>query len=185
MNTSLLSSINLIFRSPREFPTDVVRYTVGQTVLGQVLVGHSGHGICAIFLDDTDAGLLNQLSTAFPQREYVRADEMLRSELEQVISLVDTGKTSTVLNLDVGGTVFQQKVWTALQHIPAGQTRSYSEVACEVGNPDAIRAVAGACAANVLAVAIPCHRVVRSDGSISGYRWGVERKRTLLEKESN
>ncbi|WP_341963781.1 methylated-DNA--[protein]-cysteine S-methyltransferase [Pseudomonas sp. RC10] len=185
MNTSLLSSINLIFRAPRERPAGAIRYTIGRTILGPVLVGHSGYGICAIFLDDTDAGLMNQLSAAFPQREHVQAGEVLRSELEQVISLVDTGKTSKVLNLDVGGTVFQQKVWTALQHIPAGQTRSYSDVAYEVGNPDAIRAVAGACAANVLAVAIPCHRVVRSDGSISGYRWGVERKRTLLEKESN
>ncbi|MFJ4393308.1 methylated-DNA--[protein]-cysteine S-methyltransferase [Pseudomonas sp. NPDC089396] len=184
MNTSLLSSINLIFRAPDQLPAKAIRYTVGHTSLGQVLVGSSGHGICAIFLGDTHSGLMGQLKAAFPQREFTQADETLGSELEQVISLVNTGKTSKVLDLDVGGTVFQQKVWAALHQIPTGQTRTYSDVACEIGNPDAVRAVAGACAANVLAIAIPCHRVVRRDGAISGYRWGVDRKRTLLKQES-
>ncbi|WJD60025.1 methylated-DNA--[protein]-cysteine S-methyltransferase [Pseudomonas kurunegalensis] len=184
MNTSMLSSINLIFRSPVGSKTTAIRYAVGQTNLGQVLVGHSGHGICAIFLDDTQSGLMNQLDKAFPQRQFLQDSEALGSELEQVVSLVNTGKVSKVLDLDVGGTIFQQKVWAALQQIPAGQTRTYSDVAGEIGNPDAVRAVAGACAANVLAIAIPCHRVVRQDGSISGYRWGVDRKRALLEKES-
>lgn len=117
MNTSLLPSIDLIFRFPRELPTGAIRYTIGQTILGPVLVGHSGNGICAIFLDDTDSGLLNQFSAALPLREHVQASEALRSELEQVISLVDTGRTSKVLSRDVGGTVFQQKVWTALQRV--------------------------------------------------------------------
>ncbi|KTC41334.1 cysteine methyltransferase [Pseudomonas sp. ABAC61] len=161
-----------------------MRYIVGQTDLGQVLVGHSGHGICAIFLDDSLSGLISQLKEAFPKRDLLLTVEALDSELEQVITLINTGKTSKILDLDVGGTVFQQKVWAALHEIPAGQTRTYSEVAREIGNPDAVRAVAGACAANVLAIAIPCHRVVRRDGSISGYRWGVERKRSLLRTES-
>ncbi len=184
MNSSLLSSINLIFRSPDRQRTEALRYTIGQSTLGQVLVGHSGHGVCAIFLDDTREGLMSQLAAAFAGREFLEAADELSNDLDQIVNLIDTGTTSRVLDLDVGGTVFQQKVWSALHDIPAGQTRTYSDVAYEIGNPDAVRAVAGACAANVLAIAIPCHRIVRRDGSISGFRWGVERKRMLLQKES-
>ena len=107
----------------------------------------------------------------------------LERELGQVIGFIDKDASEGVINLDIGGTAFQQKVWQALCGIPAGKTRSYSDVARHLGVPEAVRAVAGACAANVLAIAIPCHRVVRSDGSISGYRWGVERKRALLAEE--
>lgn len=183
MNANILSSINLIFRAQDHKPADAIRFTTGQTTLGQTLVGHSGHGICAIFLDDTKEGLVQQLSGAFPGRHLQEATQDLEADLEQVVSLIDTGKTQRVIDLDVGGTIFQQKVWKVLRDIPAGQTRSYSDVAQQLGNPDAVRAVAGACAANVLAIAIPCHRVVRRDGAISGYRWGVERKRTLLQQE--
>lgn len=172
------------FRAPNSQVSGPIRYATGQVVRGYVLIGRSQLGICAIFLADDEASLRDQLASAFPNNQLIPAQTELVRELGQVIAFIDKDTAEGILDLDIGGSSFQQKVWQALCGIPAGQTRSYREVAEHLGVPEAVRAVAGACAANVLAIAIPCHRVVRSDGSISGYRWGVERKRALLAEES-
>ncbi|KLU27936.1 cysteine methyltransferase [Caballeronia mineralivorans PML1(12)] len=148
-----------------------------------VLIGRSRQGICAIFLGENAQELYDQLAVAFPDVELTADRQSLLGELGQVVAFIDKDIAEGVINLDIGGTPFQQEVWQALCGIPAGQMRSYSEIAQHLGVPEAVRAVASACAANVLAIAIPCHRVVRSDGTISGYRWGVDRKRALLVEE--
>ncbi|MFM0718942.1 methylated-DNA--[protein]-cysteine S-methyltransferase [Paraburkholderia strydomiana] len=183
MKTRSISMFKYNFRVPGSLVEGPVRFAVGQTVLGKVLVGRSQRGICAIFLGDDVQALRDQLGEAFPRIELHADQSSLQNELNQVIAFVDKDTSEGVVDLDIGGTAFEQKAWQALCGIPAGKTRSYSEVAKDLGVPEAVRAVAGACAANVLAIAIPCHRVVRSDGSISGYRWGVELKRALLADE--
>ena len=159
-----------------------IRFAIGQCSLGAVLVAQSDKGICAITLGDDAEALIRDLQDRFPKANLIGADKAFERTVAQVIALVDQGQALD-LPLDIRGTAFQQRVWQALRAIPAGQTRSYAEVADMIGSPAAVRAVAGACAANALAIAIPCHRVVRTDGALSGYRWGVERKRTLLLKE--
>lgn len=184
MTTRSISMFKYNFRAPGSQVEGPIRFAVGQTVLGKVLVARSQRGICAIFLGEDAQGLSAQLAAAFPGIA-PRADQAsLDAELSQVIGFIDKDQSEGVINLDIGGTAFQQQVWQALCGIPAGKTRSYGDVALDLGVPEAVRAVAGACAANVLALAIPCHRVVRSDGSVSGYRWGVERKRALLAEEA-
>lgn len=184
MKTRSVSTFKYNFRAPGSQVEGPIRFTVGQAVLGKVLVGRSQRGICAILLGEEVQALRDQLAAAFPDIE-LQADEVsLERELGQVIGFIDKDVSERVITLDIGGSAFQQKVWQALCSIPAGKTRSYGDVARDLGVPEAVRAVAGACAANVLAIAIPCHRVVRSDGSISGYRWGVERKRALLADEA-
>ncbi|TAN11806.1 MAG: methylated-DNA--[protein]-cysteine S-methyltransferase [Burkholderiaceae bacterium] len=184
MKTRSASAFNYHFRtlgSPVQGP---IRFAIGQTTRGEVLIGQGARGICAIFLGDDARALRSQLAAAFPGAQ-LRADPAsLQSPLGQVIDFIDTGTPRGAIDLDIGGTAFEQEVWRALCAIPTGTTRSYGEVARDLGMPKAARAVARACAANVLAIAIPCHRVVRSDGSISGYRWGVERKRALLAGEA-
>ncbi|WP_416048407.1 methylated-DNA--[protein]-cysteine S-methyltransferase [Cupriavidus basilensis] len=172
------------FRTPGTRVEGPIRFAVGQTLQGMVLVGQSQRGICAILLGKDAPALRDQLAEAFPNIE-LRADESaFPRELNQVIAFIERGHSEGgVTNLDIGGTTFQQRVWRVLVGIPSGQTRSYMEVAQDLGGPAAVRAVAGACAANVLAIVIPCHRVVRSDGSVSGYRWGVERKLAMLAEE--
>lgn len=172
------------FRAPGSQVEGTIRFAVGQAVLGMVLVGRSRRGICAILLGDDAQAVCDQLAAEFPDIELQPDQASLRHELHQVIGFIDKDTSEGVIDLDIGGSEFEQKVWQALCGIPAGKTRSYGEVARDLGIPEAVRAVAAACAANVLAIAIPCHRVVRSDGSIAGYRWGVERKRTLLAGES-
>lgn len=172
------------FRAPGSQMDGAIRFAIGQTVLGKVIVGRSQRGICAIFLGDDVQSLRDHLADAFPATELQAEQAALERELGQVIAFIDKDTAEGVISLDIGGTAFQQKVWQALCGIPVGKTRSYSDVARDLGVPEAVRAVAGACAANVLAIAIPCHRVVRSDGSISGYRWGIERKRVLLANEA-
>ena len=159
-----------------------IRFAIGQCSLGAVLVAQSDKGICAITLGDAPEALIEDLQDRFPKANLIGADADFENTVAQVIGLVDQGQ-ALYLPLDIRGTAFQQRVWQALRAIPAGQTRSYAEVAGMIGSPAAVRAVAGACAANALAIAIPCHRVVRTDGALSGYRWGVERKRALLQKE--
>lgn len=174
------------FRTPGSEVEGPVRFAIGRTMLGQLVIGRSGRGVCALFLGDDEGALREQLAAAFPAHE-LRADQAaLERELGQIVAFIDGDAPEGVagVDLDIGGTAFEQKVWQALCRIPAGMTRSYGEIARDIGMPDAARAVAGACAANVLAVAIPCHRVVRGDGSISGYRWGVGRKRELLVNEA-
>lgn len=183
MKTRSCSTFKYNFRVPGSQVEGPIRFAVGQTMLGKVLIGRSQRGICAIFLGEGAQALRDQLAEPFSGVELQADQPSLQHELNQVIAFIDKDTSGGVINLDIGGTAFEQKVWQALCGIPAGQTRSYSEVAQDLGVPEAVRAVASACAANVLAIAIPCHRVVRSDGAVSGYRWGVECKRALLAEE--
>jgi AraC family transcriptional regulator of adaptative response/methylated-DNA-[protein]-cysteine methyltransferase len=161
-----------------------IRFAVAEGSLGSVLVAASDQGVCAISLGDDPDVLVRELQDRFPKAELVGGDEEFERTVAQVIGFIEAPRTGLDLPLDVRGTAFQQKVWQALREIPAGSTVSYAGVAQRIGAPKAVRAVAQACAANSLAVAIPCHRVVRNDGNLSGYRWGVERKSALLEREA-
>jgi AraC family transcriptional regulator of adaptative response/methylated-DNA-[protein]-cysteine methyltransferase len=171
--------------TPKAFQTGGagdIRFAIGQCSLGAILVAQSDKGICAITIGDEAEALVNDLQDRFPKANLIGADAGFERTVAQVIGMIDADQALD-LPLDIRGTAFQQRVWQALRAIPAGETRSYAEVADMIGSPAAVRAVAGACAANALAVVIPCHRVVRTDGALSGYRWGVERKRALLLKE--
>ena len=160
---------------------EVLRYSVEKSTLGLVLAASSEKGVRAILLGDDRELLVTELQRRFPKARLTRGDD----HLAEIIACVENPKLKPALPLDVRGTAFQQRVWQALREIPAGSTLSYAQVAEKIGSPKSVRAVAGACAANAIAVAvaIPCHRVVRSDGNLSGYRWGVERKRALLDRE--
>ncbi|MNS57850.1 Bifunctional transcriptional activator/DNA repair enzyme Ada [compost metagenome] len=157
---------------------------MGECSLGPILVAATEQGICAILLGDDADALVQDLQQRFPKAQLAGGDAAFERWMAQVIGFVDEPSRGLALPLDVRGTAFQQQVWQALRRIPVGSTVSYSELARTLGMPQASRAVAGACAANAIAVAIPCHRVVRSDGEISGYRWGVDRKRALLQHEA-
>jgi AraC family transcriptional regulator of adaptative response/methylated-DNA-[protein]-cysteine methyltransferase len=161
-----------------------IRFAVGQCSLGAILVAQSARGVCAILMGDDPEALVRDLQDRFPQAELIGGDENFEQAVAQVVGFVEAPGIGLQLPLDIRGTAFQQRVWEALRAIPVGETVTYTEIARRIGAPKAVRAVAGACAANALAVAIPCHRVVRSDGSLSGYRWGIERKRALLDKEA-
>ncbi|WP_249931158.1 bifunctional DNA-binding transcriptional regulator/O6-methylguanine-DNA methyltransferase Ada [Ramlibacter sp. 2FC] len=162
-----------------------VRFALGQCSLGAILVAGSERGICAIALGDEPEPLLRELQDRFPRATLVGGDAGFEQWVARVVGLVEAPALGLDLPLDLRGTAFQQRVWQALREIPPGQTCSYTELAQRLGAPRAVRAVAGACAANPLAVAIPCHRVVRSDGGLSGYRWGVARKAALLAREAS
>jgi len=161
-----------------------IEFAVGQCSLGAILVARSQRGVCAISLGDDPEALLRELQDRFPRAELIGGDAGFERLVAQVVGLVEHPNIGVELPLDVRGTAFQQRVWQALRQVPAGQTASYAQIAQCIGSPKAVRAVAQACASNTLAVAIPCHRVVRSDGALSGYRWGVERKRALLDREA-
>jgi AraC family transcriptional regulator of adaptative response/methylated-DNA-[protein]-cysteine methyltransferase len=167
----------------RGAPGEDIRYGITACALGLVAVAATARGICAIELGDDVAGLLQRLSARFAHA-HLAQDPALHDWLAQIVAQIDRPAASLSLPLDIQGTAFQQRVWRSLQQIPLGSTRSYRTVADEIGQPGAARAVAAACAANPLAIVVPCHRVVREDGSLSGYRWGVERKRDLLEREA-
>lgn len=160
-----------------------IRYALAPCELGWVLAATTERGLCAIELDDAPEPLASRLRSRFPQAE-LQEDPGLGGWLDAVVGLVSQPAAGIALPLDLQGTVFQQRVWAILRTIPPGSTRSYAEIAAQLGQPTATRAVAAACAANSLAIAIPCHRVVRSDGGLSGYRWGVARKRALLAREA-
>ncbi|MDR4308237.1 bifunctional DNA-binding transcriptional regulator/O6-methylguanine-DNA methyltransferase Ada [Chelatococcus sambhunathii] len=160
-----------------------IRYAVGLSTLGRVLVGSSDRGVCFIALGDDEEALLADLRRRFGKAEIVRGDGAYEETVRQVVASVEDPRRGFDLPLDIQGTAFQQRVWRALQAIPLGETASYAEIARAIGAPTSARAVAQACGANKLAVVVPCHRVVREDGALSGYRWGVERKRALLKKE--
>jgi AraC family transcriptional regulator, regulatory protein of adaptative response / methylated-DNA-[protein]-cysteine methyltransferase len=162
-----------------------IRFAIAQCSLGAILVASTDVGICAILMGDDPDALARDLQDRFPNAELVGAERDYEAVVAQVIGLVEAPERGLDLPLDVRGTAFQQRVWQALRAIPAGRTVSYTELAAMAGAPNSVRAVAGACAANAIAVAIPCHRVVRNDGAISGYRWGVERKHALLEREGS
>ncbi|MGE0314629.1 MAG: bifunctional DNA-binding transcriptional regulator/O6-methylguanine-DNA methyltransferase Ada [Lautropia sp.] len=161
-----------------------IHVAIGECSLGAILVARSARGVCAILLGDDPAGLLRDLQDRFPNATLNGADAGFDALVATVVGLVEAPRAGVDLPLDVRGTAFQQRVWRALQQIAPGSTCSYAELARRIGQPSAVRAVAQACAANAHAVAIPCHRVVRTDGSLSGYRWGVARKRALLEREA-
>lgn len=161
-----------------------IRFAIAQSFLGLVLVAATERGICTIDFGKTPEELTNRLRARFPKAILQDDDPGFAAWVAAVVAFIDAPRLSFGLPLDIQGTAFQQRVWRALQAIPPGTTASYAEVAKRLGNPSAARAVAQACASNAIAVAIPCHRVVRSDGGISGYRWGLTRKRALLERES-
>ena len=160
-----------------------IRFAVGQCSLGAVLVAQSARGICAILLGDDPDALVRDLQDRFPLATFIGADRAFERTVATVVGFVDDPGRGLDLPLDIRGTAFQQRVWNALRRIPPGRTISYAEIARRLRMPNAARAIAGACAANPLAVAIPCHRVVRNDGALSGYRWVVERKQALLRRE--
>ena len=161
-----------------------IRFAVGEASLGAVLVAATDKGVCAILLGDDPEALVRELQDRFPRAEVEGGDAEFERMVAQVVGLVEAPGQRLDLPLDIRGTAFQQRVWAALSAIPAGKTATYAEIARAIGQPTAVRAVAQACGANPLAVAIPCHRVVRSDGDLSGYRWGVERKRKLIAREA-
>ena len=161
-----------------------MKFGVGACTLGAILVAATEAGLCAILLGDEPEPLVRDLQDRFPGAEIEGGDPAFEAWMAQVIGLVEAPGTGLDLPLDIRGTAFQQRVWTALRAIPVGSTATYAEIARAIGAPTAMRAVAQACGANHIAVAIPCHRVVRSDGSLSGYRWGVDRKRDLLAREA-
>jgi AraC family transcriptional regulator, regulatory protein of adaptative response / methylated-DNA-[protein]-cysteine methyltransferase len=162
-----------------------IRFAVGECSLGSILVAASDRGICAILLGDDPDTLACRLQDQFPNAELIGGDAQFEQLVARVVGFVEAPGIGLDLPLDVRGTAFQQRVWRALREIPAGSTASYTEIARRIGAPRSVRAVAQACAANTLAVAIPCHRVVRNDGALSGYRWGVHRKQALLAREAS
>ena len=159
-----------------------IRYTVVGSALGGVLVGRTERGVCAVLLDDEDV-LVADLADEFPHAHLMRDDENLREWAAAVVEAVAGHAAASEIPLDLQGTEFQRRVWAELQRVPLGETASYAEIAQRIGRPTAMRAVAGACAGNHVAVMVPCHRVIRTDGGLGGYKWGVGRKQALLESE--
>ena len=181
-------SSKILGMTPRAFrnggPATAIRFALSECSLGSILVAASAKGICAILMGDDPGALLRELQDRFPRAAFSPGDPAFERWVAKVVAFVDAPRTGLDLPLDIRGTAFQQRVWQALCEIPLGSTASYTQIAEKIGAPKAVRAVAQACAANAIAVAIPCHRIVRSDGGISGYRWGVERKRALLKREA-
>lgn len=164
---------------------ETIRFGIGQGSLGAVLVAATVRGVCRVALGDDPGALLHDLEDRFPKARLVGGDDRFESWMAAVIGLVEGSGQGIDLPLDIRGTAFQKQVWDALRAVPIGATVSYAELARRIGRPSGIRAVANACGANPVAVAIPCHRVVRSDGGLGGYRWGVDRKRALLAREGS
>jgi len=162
-----------------------IRYAIVQSYLGWVLIGATEKGICKIDFGNTPEILQANLKADFPQAELQDNDPTFNIIVAKILALLEAPHQGLELQLDIQGTAFQRRVWLALQDIPSGSTASYTEIAARIGNPKAARAVAQACASNQIAVAVPCHRVVRSNGTLGGYRWGIERKWAILEREAN
>jgi AraC family transcriptional regulator of adaptative response/methylated-DNA-[protein]-cysteine methyltransferase len=182
------SAPQVLGMTPTEYregaPAAEIRFAVGACSLGSILVAASERGVCAILLGDDPQALVRDLEDRFPRARLCGGDAPFERWVAAVVGFVEAPRLGLELPLDIRGTAFQQRVWQALRSIPVGSTASYQQIAEVVGDPRAVRAVARACAANPLAVAIPCHRVVRRDGGLAGYRWGVERKRALLRREA-
>lgn len=168
----------------RALASETVRYAIAPCSLGRVLVATSAHGIIALFLGSDDAELRGELADRFDAATVEEGGAAMDAIIAQVVAFVDSPAEELNVPLDIRGTAFQQSVWGVLRKIPPGTTASYREIAEQIGRPAAVRAVAQACGANPIAIIVPCHRVVRSDGALAGYRWGVERKRALLEREA-
>lgn len=162
----------------------VMHFAIAESSLGAVLIAQSPRGVCAILMGDDPEALVRDLQDRFPKAELIGGDAGFEALVAKVVGFIEAPALGLDLPLDIRGTAFQQRVWQALREVPAGSTASYTEIAERIGAPKSVRAVAQACAANALALAIPCHRVVRNDGGLSGYRWGVERKRELLDREA-
>ncbi|MGE4527918.1 MAG: bifunctional DNA-binding transcriptional regulator/O6-methylguanine-DNA methyltransferase Ada [Rhodospirillaceae bacterium] len=160
-----------------------IRYAFGESTLGTVLAAWSERGVCAIFLGDDAGALVADLHARFPAAEIAEGGADFAGLVARVAAMIETPAAGCELPLDIRGTAFQRRVWEALRRIPAGETRTYAEIAAAIGAPRAVRAVGTACGANPIAVAVPCHRAVRSDGTLAGYRWGLGRKRALLDRE--
>jgi len=182
------TSNNWLGMRPRDYQAGgsgaVIHFAVGQCSLGAILVAQSHRGVCAISIDDDPDFLVRDLQQRFPKAELVGGDAAFEALVAGVVGFIETPAIGLELPLDIRGTAFQERVWQALREIPPGSTASYSDIAQRIGAPGAVRAIGRACGANPLAVAIPCHRVVRRDGDLSGYRWGVDRKRELLRREA-
>jgi AraC family transcriptional regulator, regulatory protein of adaptative response / methylated-DNA-[protein]-cysteine methyltransferase len=182
------NSTDMLGMTPSQYRTggtdEKIKFAIGQASLGAILVASSKKGVAAILLGDDPEKLVRDLQDRFPKAHLIGGDREYEALVARVVAFVEKPQIGLDLPLDVRGTAFQQRVWRALREIPVGQTASYAEIARRIGSPKSVRAVAGACAENKLAVAIPCHRVVRMDGSPSGYAWGVERKRILLDREN-
>lgn len=178
---------NRLAMKPKQYKVggkgETIQYGVTECILGWVLVAATERGICSIELGDDVTALVLQTQKRFPAATIKKAGSDFKCVIEDVVDFVHTPTSDFNLPLDIQGTVFQQKVWSVLKDIEPGKTMSYTEVAEKIGNPHAVRAVATACAANKLAVVIPCHRVISKSGKLSGYRWGVARKKALLENE--
>jgi AraC family transcriptional regulator, regulatory protein of adaptative response / methylated-DNA-[protein]-cysteine methyltransferase len=182
------ASDDLLGMTPKNFREGgagaTIRFAVGECSLGAILVAATDKGVCAITLGDDPQDLVRAFQDDFPNAQLVGGDKDFERIVAASVGLVEGSQREFKLPLDVRGTAFQQRVWQALRDIPVGKTATYSEIAGRIDSPASVRAVAGACASNRIAVAIPCHRVVRTDGSLSGYRWGIERKRALLQREA-
>jgi AraC family transcriptional regulator of adaptative response/methylated-DNA-[protein]-cysteine methyltransferase len=180
-------SSQMLGMTPKHFRSggtgEIIRFAVGECSLGSILVAASEKGVCAISMGNNPDKLVQDLQDGFSKAQLIGGDKQFEQVVARVVGFVEAPKIGLALPLDVRGTAFQRRVWKALCEIPVGSTKTYSEIAKRIGSPKAIRAVAGACAANKIAVAIPCHRVLRTGGDLSGYRWGVERKRALLTLE--
>jgi AraC family transcriptional regulator of adaptative response/methylated-DNA-[protein]-cysteine methyltransferase len=163
---------------------DAMQYAIASTRIGIMFLAATDQGICSIRFGDSTADLERELRTEYPKAEIARSDRKLGEQVKAVRAIIQ-GDSTAALPLDIQATAFQRRVWEALRAIPRGATKSYSKIAADIGHPKAARAVARACATNPVAVAIPCHRVVREDGSMGGYRWGVERKKKLLALEAD
>jgi AraC family transcriptional regulator of adaptative response/methylated-DNA-[protein]-cysteine methyltransferase len=161
-----------------------IDYAIGETSVGRVLVARSAHGVCAVLLGDEVEHLRGELRGRFPRAVLAEGDDAMSAMAAEVVAFLESPRGGLDVPLDLRGTAFQRVVWDALLEVAPGETVSYTEIAKRIGRPDAVRAVAGAIAANPLAVVVPCHRVIRGDGSLSGYRWGVERKQRLLAREA-
>jgi len=166
-----------------------IRYTTLDTALGHLLVATTDRGICSVILGKNETDVVADLRSEFPSATIERTDageEWIANMIARITADLDGGTApdAPLPPIDIRATAFQWRVWQALQHIPRGETRSYTEIAAAIGQPRSVRAVANACGRNRLAVVVPCHRVIRDDGSLGGYRWGIERKRTLLDRES-
>jgi AraC family transcriptional regulator, regulatory protein of adaptative response / methylated-DNA-[protein]-cysteine methyltransferase len=181
------SSSDILGMKPKNYQSGgtgaTINFAVGECSLGSILVAASEKGVCAIMLGNDPDALVKDLQNRFPKARLIGGDRNFEALIAKVVGFIEGPRIGLDLPLDVRGTAFQQRVWQALREIPAGSTASYSEIAERIGLPRAVRAVAKACASNNIAVAIPCHRILRTDKSLAGYRWGVERKRALLKRE--
>jgi O-6-methylguanine DNA methyltransferase len=170
--------------SHRDAPSGEIAFATRMSTLGTVLVARSVRGVCAILIGSEDRQLVADLAARFPENRLVPGQRKVEGELKKILRFIENPAAGLDLDLEIHGTPFQRRVWDALRAIPSGCTVTYAALARRIGEPGSVRAVANACAANAIALAIPCHRMVRSDGTLSRYRWGLERKRALLAREA-